>query len=94
MEFYLRFSSHCPSCACFNSQRDGILPGAYELTKLKRKSFNSQRDGILLELPPALKRKHYVSIPNGMEFYVAFGVSEDPSTSFNSQRDGILQEKD
>ena len=31
-----------------------------------------------------------VSIPNGMEFYVAFGVSEDPSASFNSQRDGIL----
>ena len=23
------------------------------------------------ELPPALKRKHYVSIPNGMEFYAA-----------------------
>ncbi|WP_295153390.1 hypothetical protein [uncultured Campylobacter sp.] len=34
-------------------------------------SFNSQRDGILLKLYSFYKLRSLVSIPNGMEFYIA-----------------------
>ena len=36
----------------------------------------------------------YVSIPNGMEFYLYIFVHEPTTNGFNSQRDGILQKSD
>ena len=56
--------------------------------------FNSQRDGILLTIPMLFKLGDvWVSIPNGMEFYIG-NLTRDIELrySFNSQRDGILHE--
>ena len=54
--------------------------------------FNSQRDGILPRRCVLNRQRLYVSIPNGMEFYLAFlFLFYLLCRSFNSQRDGILQ---
>ena len=53
--------------------------------------FNSQRDGILRLAAGLSRTAHYVSIPNGMEFYFMLAVIYFCVVSFNSQRDGILQ---
>ena len=54
--------------------------------------FNSQRDGILLIfLLIIISIFFFVSIPNGMEFYIYRRLSDEMSKMrFNSQRDGIL----
>ena len=53
----------------FNSQRDGILLRAFDMN-LSVSGFNSQRDGILQQKFRHWASGHFVSIPNGMEFYV------------------------
>ena len=53
--------------------------------------FNSQRDGILLIHYYFIRLAVWVSIPNGMEFYLnSLGDIVTRSDRFNSQRDGIL----
>ena len=56
----------------FNSQRDGILLGWDLMAQFGRICFNSQRDGILpRSFYFACFKFTLVSIPNGMEFYLA-----------------------
>ena len=57
---------------------------------LAEERFNSQRDGILPHCLERYERWKAVSIPNGMEFYQAFGNNCKNFKSFNSQRNGIL----
>ena len=49
MEFYSRYFAAVRACACFNSQRDGILHILEGGRIGEKDGFNSQRDGILLK---------------------------------------------
>ena len=73
----------------FNSQRDGILP-KHRRNFQVRSRFNSQRDGILRYLWKEWSSSTFVSIPNGMEFYLSGSAEALYEICFNSQRDGIL----
>ena len=77
----------------FNSQRDGILLKAVTIRSASKASLNSQRDGILLYKRYRQGLNFEVSIPNGMEFYLAAAITAvNKEHCFNSQRDGIPHE--
>ena len=77
--------------SCFNSQRDGILHIVESSAYGEKVGFNSQRDGILPSTWLLSSLSPFVSIPNGMEFYVFSPNSLILDACFNSQRDGILR---
>ena|GEM_PF-2189807 len=71
MEFYSGAEKKRPRIRSFNSQRDGILLCPLAFLLCGQECFNSQRDGILQQSSFATSEACRVSIPNGMEFYVA-----------------------
>ena len=66
---------------------------ARNFTFIECVSFNSQRDGILPYTYNLDDHFDWVSIPNGMEFYLEPEIwGSMVGRGFNSQRDGILQD--
>ena len=74
----------------FNSQRDGILPGAAAFEMSAEDRFNSQRDGILRKQIQTCKNRLEFQFPTGWNSTVSTPRPLSAPRSFNSQRDGIL----
>ena len=89
MEFYSHSQAWHNLEHCFNSQRDGILPQAGILYDLVG-GFQFPTGWNSTKSRPDCSRRSKVSIPNGMEFYLATLKRYARGGSFNSQRDGIL----
>ena len=92
MEFYWNFFFFHSIILRFNSQRDGILPGAPIAISPLHDSFNSQRDGILLSRASfSFNRRLCFNsqrdgiLPRSRAFFAR------ARRCFNSQRDGILR---